>query len=159
MLREGKFDERHDPDMRDGRPSVGTDPLLRRLRGDFTEKTKSKSPRPAASIYWTPEDDTILRVEWALGKSARRIGLILRVSKSAVLGRVSRLQLPKRVFHKTKGEWTPEKEVYLRQNFTSMPARLIATTLSVPQRSVYARADKLGLKKVTNRGEKNQAPV
>lgn len=51
---------------------------------------------PGATELWTPESKALLRTEWGKGTKAATIGKMLDVSKSAVLGKVYRLGLPKR---------------------------------------------------------------
>lgn len=44
---------------------------------------------------WTPERVEQLKALWATGKSCSQIGTVLGISRNAVLGKVSRLKLPK----------------------------------------------------------------
>jgi GcrA cell cycle regulator len=46
---------------------------------------------------WTPTDDDLLRKLWADGLSCSQIGMRVRRSRNAVIGRVHRLGLPGRV--------------------------------------------------------------
>lgn len=51
---------------------------------------------PGEYVTWTPEADAQLTELWAKGDAASAIGAVLGRTKSAVIGRAHRLQLPKR---------------------------------------------------------------
>ncbi len=50
----------------------------------------------ASESTWTAEQITTLTAEWAAGKSARAIGLLIGMPKNAVIGKAHRLNLPSR---------------------------------------------------------------
>lgn len=46
--------------------------------------------------HWSQENISILTVNWELGKTATQIGLILGMTRNAVIGKKNRLKLPAR---------------------------------------------------------------
>lgn len=57
---------------------------------------------------WTDEDTNYLTQAWTAGKSARCIARSLGITRNAVIGKVHRLDLPKR--HTTKRLYTPKRK-------------------------------------------------
>jgi hypothetical protein len=113
------------------------------------------------NTIWTKELDETLREEWAGQRSAREIGIVMGMTKSAIIGRAHRLGLPKRPppAH-IVGIWTLEKEEMLRnlyaQNLTGIE---IAERMGMTVQAVQRRASYLGItNKIRTRAPQTARP-
>src|SRR5262245_52669305 len=70
----------------------------------------------SSSSSWTDERIALLTKLWAEGQSARQIAAVLGgVTRNAVIGKVSRLNLPKRLDHVLDGRQGGRKQNTLRK--------------------------------------------
>ena len=100
-------------------------------------------------MFWTPERESLLRELWAAGRSAGLIAAQLGASRSAVMAKIERLDLPSRPTQfraQAADVWTPEREKQLADMWLAgYSGSLIGKDLGCSRSAVIGKAFRMQL--------------
>ena len=96
---------------------------------------------------WTPERDAELRAHWASGISSLKIGEAMGISKNSVIGRVHRLDLPKRapVCNVALAPVSERQRAMIRNLWLSEPLKVLSRMTGLDHRRIKRLAAEMDL--------------